>query len=54
MTEAELTEVLAARQWQRMTRSSVPYSALTESDRRACRALVAPVLADIRELEASS
>lgn len=45
----ELIEFLAERQWGRMTRSSVPFAHLAEQDRRACRALVAPVAADLVE-----
>lgn len=48
---AELVEALAERQWRRMTRSSVPYADLNDGDKRACRAIVAPILADIRELK---
>ena len=49
-----LIESLAARQWDRMTRSTVPYADLSESDKRACRALVEPVLADVRELDGAA
>ncbi|UUW88380.1 hypothetical protein [Pimelobacter simplex] len=44
---AELLEHLAERQWRRMTRSSTPWDDLNESDRRACRAIVKPILDDI-------
>lgn len=54
MNDADLIEALAERQWKRMTRSSVPYAELNEGDKRACRALVTPVLSDLREFEVSA
>ncbi|KAB2806979.1 hypothetical protein F9L07_28515 [Pimelobacter simplex] len=44
---AELLEHLAEQQWRRMTRSGVPWDQLNESDRRACRAIVKPILDDL-------
>lgn len=48
MTEPELIDILSERQWNRMTRSGVTWADLTEHDRRASRAIVAPILADLR------
>lgn len=45
-----IVEELAARQWQRMTRSTTTYAELNEHDQQACRALVTPVLHDLADL----
>lgn len=47
---APIIDDLAELQWKRMTRTSTPYADLTPSDRAACRAIVAPVLADLQRL----
>ena len=51
---AELLEHLAERQWHRMTRSTTAWDDLNEGDRRACRALVRPILDDIAEAQAAA
>lgn len=46
----DLIEALAERHWKRMTRSGVPYAEIAENDKRAARAFVRPILADVLEL----
>lgn len=47
---APIVEDLAALQWKRMSRTHTTYAELTPSDQAACRAIVAPVLADLQRL----
>lgn len=47
MNREQLIERLAERQWRRMTRTTTPYASLNENDKRACRALVVPILDDV-------
>lgn len=46
----DVIEALAERQWRRMTRTTTAYADLTDSDKRACRALVMPIVADLEEM----